>query len=282
MKNSTEKVYREKANEVIDYVGSHLHEVLLLDLIAGQVNLSQRQLHRIMRSFLDESLSAYVARQRMERAAMYMQMEELSLAAVAGMVGYDNAQSFSKAFKKQTGRSPKAYVEELRSRLEGFVENRSGKYSALHAEIVEEGDIDLAYIRISGKYGEEEPYEAAWNKLLAFLKLNNALPGDTRFIGISFDDPNITEHSRCRFYACASVKKGVAPTGDVGCIRIPRGRFAVYTLRGSYSGLQELYNRICVNFEHSLRYGVAFEEYLNSPRDTEKDDLVTKIFIPIK
>ncbi|GHV50469.1 AraC family transcriptional regulator [Bacteroidia bacterium] len=282
MRSSTENIYQQKVNQVIDYISLHLHEPLLLDVIAAQANVSQRQLLRIMRSSLDEPLSAYVARQRMEHAVMYMQTEEMSLATLAGMVGYDNPQSFSKAFKKQFGISPKAYLDELQSRLEHFVENTVGKHSNLHPEIVEEGDIELVYIRIFGKYGEEEPYEVAWNKLLNFLKQNNALSGDTRFIGISFDDPNITGHSQCRFYACASTGKKIVPTRELGAIRIQKGRFAVYTLKGSYSGLQELYNNICVNLEHTLRYGVAFEEYLNSPHDTKEEDLLTKIYIPVK
>jgi AraC-like DNA-binding protein len=38
-----------------------------LDVIANQIHVSQRQLLRIMRTALDESLSAYVARQRVEK-----------------------------------------------------------------------------------------------------------------------------------------------------------------------------------------------------------------------
>jgi DNA gyrase inhibitor GyrI len=53
-------------------------------------------------------------------------------------------------------------------------------------------------------------------------------------------------------------------------------------LKGSYSGLQELYSRIWIDFPCELRHGVAFEEYLNSPHDTPENDLLTKIFIPIK
>ncbi len=33
---------------------------------------------------------------------------------------------------------------------------------------------------------------------------------------------------------------------------------------------------------HTLRYGLTFEEYLNSPLDTEEENLITNIFMPIK
>ncbi|GHV18079.1 AraC family transcriptional regulator [Bacteroidia bacterium] len=225
---------------------------------------------------------AYVARQRVERAVMYMQTEEMSLTKLAEMVGYDNPQSFSKAFKKQFGISPKLYMNELRMKLEGYVKSSGNRQSQLYSEICEERDLELVYIRIIGKYGEDEPYETAWNTLIRFLESKQALSNQTRFIGISFDDPNVTKHEQCRFYACATVEKKIAPTGEFGTIQLRHGKYAVYTLKGSYSGLQELYNNISINFDYALRHGVAFEEYLNSPHDTKEEDLLTKIFIPIK
>ncbi len=68
-----------------------------------------------------------------------------------------------------------------------------------------------------------------------------------------------------------------------GMKTIPQGRYAVYTLRGSYSGLQEMYDRI---YSHPLptafRDATSFEEYLNCEPDTEEKDYVTRIYIPIE
>lgn len=282
MRNDTENIYRQKVNQVIDCISANLHKPLQLDIIAGQINVSQRQLLRIMRSALNESLYAYVARQRMERAVLYMQMEETNLTQLAEKVGYDNPQSFSKAFKKQFGIPPKTYMDKLQTRLEGAVKSGGNRQMHLLPEICEENDLELIYIRIFGKYGEGEPYDTAWNKLIHFLSGNQALSAETRFIGLSFDDPNVTKHEHCRFYACASVQKKIVPTGEFGTIQLRKGKYVVYTLKGSYSGLQELYNAISVNFDYTLRYGMAFEEYLNSPHNTPEEELLTKIFIPIK
>lgn len=280
MRNSTENIYHQKVNQVIDYISANLHFPLQLDVIADKINVSQRQLLRIMRSALDESLYAYVARQRIERAVLYMQTEDISLTKLVEMVGYDNPQSFSKAFKKQFGISPKAYIDELQSRLEGYVQS-SGNRSSLQSEICYFDGLELVYIRIFGKYGEAKPYETAWNKLMKFLKENRALTSETRFIGLSFDDPNVTNHGQCIFYACASVQKKIIPTGEFGTIRLQQGKYAVYTLNGSCSGLQELYNNISVNFEYTIRHGMAFEEYINHSKENSEKD-ITKIYIPIK
>jgi DNA gyrase inhibitor GyrI/AraC-like DNA-binding protein len=282
MRSETEEIYRQKVNQVIDYINANLHQPLAMDKLADHIYVSQRQLFRIMRSALNESLYAYIARQRIERAVMYMQTEKMTLTMLAGRVGYDNPQSFSKAFKKQFGKSPKAYLNELWAKKEGYVTSSGNRQNHLQPEIREEDDLELVYIRIFGKYGDKEPYETAWSKLIRFLEANQALNKQTRFIGISFDDPNVTKSEQCRFYACASVQKKIVPTGTFGTIQLRKGRYAVYTLKGSYSGLQELYNNISINFHYPLRYGMAFEEYVNSPFEVKEEDLVTKIFIPVR
>ena len=166
MKPDTENIYQRKINQVIDYINANLHLPLRLDIIAGQVNVSERQLLRIMKGALNESLYAYVARQRVERAVLYMHTEDMSLADLASRVGYDNPQSFSKAFKKQFSVSPKAYMDKLRARLREETEKWSNPHD-LEVEVCEVDDLDLVYIRIFGKYGEAEPYEEAWNLLYA-------------------------------------------------------------------------------------------------------------------
>ena len=281
MRSSTENIYQEKVNQVIDYISANLPQPLQLDVIAGRICVSRRQLLRIMRSALDESLYTYMARQRMERAIMYMQTEEMTLAELAARVGYDNPQSFSKAFRKLFGISPKAYINELNARLQKYVKSSGGKYETVPSEICEEEDLNLIYIRIVGQYGEEKPYETAWNKLIKFLEEKQALSAATRFIGLSFDDPNVTTAGQCRFYACATVDKPVEAAGVFGTLRLRKGKYAVYTLKGCYSSLQEFYNNISVSFNHTIRHGMPFEEYIHYT-GTDSEAALTKIYIPIK
>lgn len=281
MRDTTENIYQEKVNRVIDYISANLHHPLQLDVIADKIHVSQRQLLRIMRSALDEPLSSYIGRQRLERAVMYMQTEELTLTELALRVGYDNPQSFSKAFRKLFGISPKAYINELNARLQEYVKSSGGKYEIVPSEICEEEDLNLIYIRIVGQYGEEKPYETAWNKLIKFLEEKQALSATTRFIGLSFDDPNVTTAGQCRFYACATVDKPAEAAGIFGTLRLRKGKYAVYMLKGSYSSLQEFYNSISVSFNHTIRHGMPFEEYIHYT-GTDNEAALTKIYIPIK
>lgn len=282
MRRNTESIYQQKVNHIIDYISANLYNPLKLDILARQIHVSQRQLLRIMHSFLNESLYSYIARQRVERSILYMQTKDINLSKIAEMVGYNNSQSFSKAFKKHFGISPRVYMNTFQDRLKGYVKNSENLLNRLQPEICEEKeDLELVYIRIIGKYGEDKPYETAWNKLVCFLKDNQALSNETRFIGLSFDDPNITQSEHCRFYACASINKKITPTGEIGTFQLRKGKFAVYILKGSYSGLQKLYNTISINFDHSLRHGMTFEEYISCSEEN-KEKQITKVYIPIK
>ena len=280
MKNCTGNIYKQKTNQVIDYINYNLHQPLQLNVIADKVNMSKRQLQRVMALALDEPLYTYVTRLRMERAVMYMQTEEIHLQKLATMVGYDNAQSFSKAFKKQFKISPKAYINKLRLQSnEPIIEDNKFDISS---QICYFEGLDLVYIRIYGKYGEEETYKNAWEKLIHFLYSNNLLTSNTRFIGISFDNPNITSNNQCRYYACASINEKIYPTKDFGTIHLPSGKYAIYTLNGFYSKLGNFHNYIQRNKNYTLRFGIMFDEYFNCLNQGLPDELITKVYIPIK
>lgn len=152
----------------------------------------------------------------------------------------------------------------------------------LDCKVGEIQEICLAYVRIVGKYGDEKLFTDGWKELASFMYRHNLLTPFTRWIGISFDSPHITQSDKCRFYACATVPKRIKAEGSIGNYTVSKGKFAVFTYRGSYNGLQNMYDNIYRQTNFEWRDSVSFEEYLNNPNQTREDDLLTKIYIPIK
>jgi AraC family transcriptional regulator len=281
MKHSTENEYNKKVNEIIDYISSHLHEPLNLDFLATKACISTYHFHRIMKAYLQEPLASYISRQRLERAAQYLQTRKIKLADLALSVGYETPQSFSKAFKKYFKITPSVFAKTAHSDFvlthkTNIIDNRELKYEICTLSV----DIYLVYIRIIGKYGDPEPYAKAWNKLGRFLKKNNLLNKNTKWIGLSFDNPNITKYKDCRFYACATVSNEFQANGEFGKIKIKKGKFAVYENIGNYNNLQNVYNNIYFNCAHILRDALSFEEYVTHSDIDENN--ITKIYIPIE
>ena len=83
---------------------------------------------------------------------------------------------------------PKTYLAQLEEHLQVF--RNEGNAIFFPAEAVDFEGLDLAYIRIPDRYGEA--YRTGWKKLLQYLSDSRELNETTRFIGLSFDDPNVT------------------------------------------------------------------------------------------
>ena len=85
---------------------------------------------------------------------------------------------------------PKTYLAQLEEHLQVF--RNEGNAIFFPAEAVDFEGLDLAYIRIADRYGASEAYRTGLKKLLQYLSDSRELNETTRFIGLSFDDPNVT------------------------------------------------------------------------------------------
>jgi len=85
---------------------AHLHDPQLgPDLIARAHYVSARYVHKL---FEDAGgVSAWIRAERLERAATDLRETTLPVAAIAGRWGYRDAASFSRAFRKSRGHSPR-------------------------------------------------------------------------------------------------------------------------------------------------------------------------------
>jgi AraC-like DNA-binding protein len=91
---------------VLEYIGEHLCEPLNIEELAGVAAMSPSTLTRAFRAAVGRTPLAHVRRLRMERAQHLLLTSEMSLEAVATDLGYADAFSFSKAFRRETGVSP--------------------------------------------------------------------------------------------------------------------------------------------------------------------------------
>lgn len=128
--------------------------------------------------------------------------------------------------------------------------------------------------------------DKAWDKVCKFAAKKGLLSKDTRYIGISYDDPNITDPDKLRYDACVTVQNEIEPEGEVGVKTIPGGKCAVFLHTGSYVEFESTYNFIFGEWlpesGMELRDANCFELYLNSPEDTNPADLKTEIWLPVQ
>ncbi len=284
-KKATENEYHKAINRAVDYLNRHSSEPIDLETLAKTANISTFHFHRIFRSFMGENVGEYIRRLRLENAAQRLRTTSLNLKDIAENAGYQTEQAFSKAFKKHFSVSPAAYrrSSDINSSIRQSI-NVDGELPV--PEIRTINDIKYVYIRIIDVYGSPKSYNMAWGKLYSFALQNDIINERTEYLGLSFDDPTITMPDLCRFYACITTDKDIKPQGEFGVQTIAGGLYAVFTLKGPYSELMDLYNRIYLlwlpSSGYRLRNGVSFEKYLNNPDKTDDQNLLTEIYIPVK
>ena len=90
----------------MDYIKTNYREKITLDDVANYAYLSKSYLSKIFKEEMDCTLTAYINKVRVEKSKQLLLDERISLADIAGQVGFEDQSYFTKVFKKVTGISP--------------------------------------------------------------------------------------------------------------------------------------------------------------------------------
>lgn len=285
MKQTTRDEYEKAVNRVIEYINKHLYDTPGIKELSDIAGISGFHFHRIFKVIVGENTGEYINRLRLENIAQRLRMTKETIEEIALRTGYGTKHALSKAFKKHFGIAPSVY-RRLPQNVSLLVRDIKPEVPPLEPAIIHREARKIAYIRIIDWYGSPDSYRAAWKKLGQYAKKNSLVNEDTEYIGLSFDDPTITLPQKCRFYAAFTVDKEIKAEGAIGVRKLEGGLYAVFTLKGAYSGLIDLYFNIYINWlpsnGYKLRNTITFEKYLNSPGQVGEEELLTEICLPIQ
>jgi AraC family transcriptional regulator len=281
---TTKTAYQERINKVLLHIDRHLGEDLKLEELASIAHFSPYHFHKIMRAYLRESLGSYIIRVRLDTAASLLFYSDTAVSDIAYRIGYDTPAAFTKAFQKRFGTSPSDYRQNKGSlrTIKLQISNFKFQNMNLNPKIREMKPIPVVYIRIIGDYNNVGP---AWEKLAKFMKEKKLFSFGQDFIGVSYDDPSVTETEKLRYDACASVKKELKPEGEIGYKVLDGGWYAIFQHKGPYANLSQTYDQIYLNWlpesGYELRDAPPLEFYLNDPDSTRPENLKTDIYVPV-
>ena len=291
MKPSTGQDYHERIIRTLVYIQEHLDDELELEQVAAVAAFSRFHFHRIFRGLAGETLGEYIRRLRLERAARNLKHLGDPITQIALQAGFETHESFTRAFGDMFGISPSAYRAGHRCAPEpdagAHADDASGYHPPDYTDIppVEVRDLPPMRVVFLRHVGPYDQVGATWGRLMAWTGRRGLLGPGMRLIGIVHDDPDVTPPEKVRYDAAVAVSRPVRPEGEFGVMEIAGGSYAVVTHKGPYLGLGKVYQRIYGGWlpgsGRQLRDAPAFEEYLNSPRDTRPEDLLTRIHIPL-
>lgn len=100
------------------YIDRHYTENLTLDGIAQALYMSRSALCQCVRRELGTTVNALIETRRMEAAKVCLAVPENTVLQAAEICGYEDANYFTRRFKKITGLTPTVYRESLLARTE--------------------------------------------------------------------------------------------------------------------------------------------------------------------
>jgi len=297
MRTATLNDYKQRLLRVLVHIQEHLDEGLALEELARLACFSPFHFHRIFKGMVGESVKEHVRRLRLERAASRLKLGAQPVVGIALDAGYESHEAFTRSFRSVFGVSPSGFRSSSRRpevaatpsglhfadgrRVSHFKTIQSGG-KKMEVKIARRAPLRVAFMRHVG------PYSAVgktWDRFLPVLGKEGLLGGDTQFIGLCHDDPEVTPPSRARYDACVSVDERFSPTGEIGVQMLAGGEYAVTTHFGPYDKLGRTYTRLLGQWlprsGRQLRSCPCFEVYLNDPQGTDPKDLLTDIYAPL-
>lgn len=276
--------YQERLSRVTAYIHDHLAEELDLNRLADMAHLSPFHWHRVYQALYGETLAATVRRLRLHRGTGYLANTPLAVAQVARKCGYPNAQSFTRAFTALYGISPTRYRTEgphaafrQSMAVQGLVGQAGYAVDVRHVPAVR-----LAGIPHRGPYMQVgRAFEMAYTRMAA----QGLARPDMRWMAVYFDDPFAVPEAQLHSCAGLSLPADCTAQAPLESFTLGGGLCAVLRHQGPYATMQSayqwLYGQWLVQSGWEVANSPVFEEYLNNPRDTPPDQLLSDIYLPL-
>lgn len=300
--------YRRRLNLALDHIRENLDGVLTVESVSRAALFSPFHFHRLFSAMTGETLYDHIRRIRLEKAAnALLQTLERSVTDIALDCGFGSSASFARAFRdhfgmsasgwratggtqKSKNRKTKSKEGKARGTRPGYSGARKGSppqpgRCVMKVEIKELPAYRVAYVSSRSGY-EEAAIHEAYETLMRWAGPRGIFGPNTKVIGASYDNPDITPMAKCRYDACVSIGDNVKPEAPVSVKTFPGGKYAVYRYRGRTQDLGRVYAQFMGEWFPSSGYqpgdAPCLDFYHNDPDTDPKGEIIADICIPVK
>jgi AraC family transcriptional regulator len=280
--------YAERFNRIFDYIDRHLDDALTVDELSWLANFSRFHFQRQFSVYVGMSITRYIQLLRLRRASYQLVFSaDRLIIDIALEAGFENPESFSRAFKKCFGQTPSQFREQpawqpWNERMQLPERERS---TPMEVKIV---DFEETHIAVLEHQGPPELIFESVKEFINWRKSSGLSPiASSRTFGMVYSDPETTPPEEFRFDICGEVKAAV-PGNPQNVInkQIPAGRCAVVRHHGSTDRVGDsawyLYRDWLPESGEELRDFPLFFHYLKRVPDVAEHEQVTDIYLPLK
>lgn len=105
---------RDMTGRAIKYIYDHASDELTLAVVAKALGISPSHLSHLFSQRLRVNFRQFINAIRIDRATAMMRDPQVTLTAVCGHCGFENMRTFRRAFLRETGKLPNAYLKAQR------------------------------------------------------------------------------------------------------------------------------------------------------------------------
>lgn len=288
MSEESTKTYAEKINRVCSYIAEHLNDDLSVEKLSRISRFSKFHFHRQFAEYTGINVAKFILMQRLKRASYQLvYYKHYRIIEIAMEAGFENPESFSRAFKKTFGYTPSQSRKkpEWNSWNEKFQLRKIERVKNMNIEIV---TIEETKVAVLEHRQSPNLLNNSVSKFIEWRKESKLSPIESsKTYGLAYDDPKETEAEKFRFDICGSVESEV-PANPQGVINkiIPGGRYAVTRHSGPHDGVDSkvhyLYGEWLPENNEELRDFPCFFHYINFFPEVAEHELITDIYLPLK
>ncbi|MCW5589372.1 MAG: AraC family transcriptional regulator [Legionellales bacterium] len=280
--------YQERVNRVIEFIGQHLDEDLVLEELCRIACFSKYHFHRLFTAHAGVSLKSYIKWLRLKRAAhqLIVQKED-TIINIALAAGFDSHEAFSRAFKQACGQSPSSFRHKANWRTW-----ENPPYS-LHIKgkkimTITIKDLPSRRLAVMEHHGDPMKLSMTVDKLISWAKAQpiNLKPKAGEAFGFGYHDPRETPAEEWQFDLALTVPQDFKLNDEVIERELPAGRYAVTTHKGSRDNIGDtiygLYRDWLPQSGEELGDLPCIFCYHNFDHEVAETELLTEIWVLLK
>jgi AraC family transcriptional regulator len=283
---------RELTPLLID-VQSSLDQALSLRSMAQRFGCSPFHFHRYFSKTVGETPKQHVDRLRLERAAYKLAITAERVLDIALSVGFKNHETFSRAFKRAFGYSPRDYRRACRgAQIERLERNRDFRGEGCALSAVQFTSLPAASflaIRRHGAYSELpvpfKPGDSLWN-VLVDVAVRQRIPHQPLAVLICYDDPTVTPAAQQRADACIAIDGPAKSEGDVRRLEFAGGRYGGIRHAGPLETIDQAYYNLADGIRRSARHvfdvGPPVQIYREVHLGGDTSANISEVYFPVR
>jgi len=296
--NRSTDIYRQRINQVIDYLNDNLDRPVSLEELASVAFFSPFHFHRIFVAMMGETVKAFTSRMRNEKAARLLKFSKKSITEIAAECGFSSNATLSRLFKQYFAVSPRQYRKgekiknsKIRKDLQPIIEyhcelKQQELEKLFPVQIKQLTERRIAYIRVTDAF-REGVVISAFAKLVSWAKDVGLYESETIF-GMSKDDPEVTPKEKYRYEACITLPDNfkVSSHDQVQTTVLPACKYAFTGVSGDINlvatGINYLFDNWLINSDYECETQAGLEVFLDKENICNWSHFDLNIGIPVK